>query len=362
MIIPELPAYLSSMGGEDYKGFIISVFTLTAGLSRPFSGKLTDTIGRIPVMIFGTLVCVVCSLIYPFVATVAAFLVLRFFHGLSTGFKPTASSAYVADVVPLLRRGEAMGVLGVSMGVGASSAPILGSYLAQVFSLDVMFYLSSLMALLSILILLGLKETLGEPRPFRPAMLKIGRNDVFEPRVLPPAIVILLSYTCYGALLTIVPDQSDYLGISNKGLFFATYTASSMLSRVVAGKISDRIGRVPVLKLALVLSTLSLIGMGLSFNALTLLVASGCLGFALGITIPAVFAWVIDLSQDHQRGRAMATAYIALEISIGAGALISAWLYGNNPVHFQMTFFVFAGAQVLAGGYLFFYGSTKPAS
>ncbi|MCB0677887.1 MAG: MFS transporter, partial [Saprospiraceae bacterium] len=100
MIIPELPAYLSSLGGEDYKGLIISLFTLTAGLSRPFSGKLTDTIGRVPVMVIGTLVCVVCSLLYPFLSSVAGFLLLRLFHGFSTGFKPTASTAYVADIVP----------------------------------------------------------------------------------------------------------------------------------------------------------------------------------------------------------------------------------------------------------------------
>jgi len=46
MLIPELPAYLSSLGGSGYKGYIIGLFTITAGLSRPFSGRLTDTIGR----------------------------------------------------------------------------------------------------------------------------------------------------------------------------------------------------------------------------------------------------------------------------------------------------------------------------
>jgi len=57
MIIPELPAYLTSLGGGEYKGLIISVFTLTAAISRPFSGKLADTIGRIPVMVIGAGVC-----------------------------------------------------------------------------------------------------------------------------------------------------------------------------------------------------------------------------------------------------------------------------------------------------------------
>jgi MFS family permease len=59
MLIPELPEYLSKMGGGEFKGLIISLFTLTAGLSRPFSGKLTDKVGRVPVMAFGSLVCFV---------------------------------------------------------------------------------------------------------------------------------------------------------------------------------------------------------------------------------------------------------------------------------------------------------------
>lgn len=102
MVIPELPDYLTSLGGEDYKGLVISLFTLTAMASRPFSGKLTDTVGRIPVMVFGSAVCVVVALLYPLLASVSGFLTLRFFHGMSTGFKPTATAAYIADIVPTI--------------------------------------------------------------------------------------------------------------------------------------------------------------------------------------------------------------------------------------------------------------------
>ncbi len=59
------------------------------------------------------LVGVVCSLIYPLISIVGAFLLLRFFHGFSTGFKPTGTSAYVSDMVPVTRRGEAMGMVGL---------------------------------------------------------------------------------------------------------------------------------------------------------------------------------------------------------------------------------------------------------
>src|ERR1700754_2889815 len=108
MIVPELPAYLTSLGGAEYKGLIISLFTVTALLSRPFSGKLADRIGRVPVMMFGSAVCFICSFIYPVMTTVSGFLLLRLVHGFSTGFTPTGQSAYLSDIIPPDRRGEAM--------------------------------------------------------------------------------------------------------------------------------------------------------------------------------------------------------------------------------------------------------------
>ena len=46
MMIPELPSYLSSMGVASHEGGIIALFTITAGLSRPFIGRLADRLGR----------------------------------------------------------------------------------------------------------------------------------------------------------------------------------------------------------------------------------------------------------------------------------------------------------------------------
>lgn len=360
MIIPELPAYLDSLGGEAYKGWIIALFTLMAGISRPFSGKLSDTVGRMPVMVFGTLVCVVCSALYPLLPTVAGFLILRFFHGFSTGFKPTAASAYLADIVPVARRGEAMGILGVSMNVGASASPPIGSWIAGVWDLDAMFYTSSGMAFLSILILFGMKETLKNKVPFSGKLLAVKWEDVIDKRAIPPAIVTLLMYFCYGVLLTIVPDQSEFLGMSNKGIFFTSLTAASVMARLFAGRVSDRYGRVQVIKVSSLLVVGSLLVMAWANTPLMVIIASGLIGFSTGLTAPTVFAWTIDRSDADARGRAMATTYIFLEIGIGAGALISAWLYANNPDNFMLAFVVTAAVAFLAWVYLQFIFRSKP--
>ena len=360
MIIPELPNFLTSLGGADFKGFIIALFTLSAGLSRPFSGKLADTIGRVPLLIFGTLVCVVCSLLYPLLTTVAGFLLLRFFHGFSTGFKPTAATAYAADIVPMHRRGEAMGIMGVSMNLGASLFPPLGSYLVLQWSMDVMFYVSSFIALVSIVMLLGLKETLAERRRFSPHLLRLRSDEIIEPNALPIAIVTALIYLTFGMLLTISPDHAEWVGMRNKGMLFTSFTVFAILSRVVAGRVSDHYGRISVIKVAVVLMVLSLISLSGVKTAFGLMLAAGALGFSTGIASPAVFAWVIDASPEDRRGRYLATMYIALEVGIGFGALLSAWLFANDPGNLPRTYVICALITALAGIYLqFFYRKPK---
>ena len=362
MILPELPAYLSAMGGAEYKGLIIALFTLMAGASRPFSGKLADTVGRIPVMVFGTVVCIVCSALYPLLTTVGAFLWLRFFHGFSTGFKPTAATAYAADIVPVHRRGEAMGVLGVSMNAGASAMPVVGSFLAVTYGYAAMFYVSSGFALLSVLLLLGMRETLAAPRAFSPRLLRLRAEELYDTSALAPAFIALTVYFAYGTMLTIIPDQADHLGLTNKGLPLAVLTAFSILSRLTSGRVSDRFGRVVVIKIGALLVAASLAAMYWVDSGGGLLLASGALGFTVGILSPAVFAWCIDRASDAHRGRAMATLYIALEIGIGCGALLSAWWYANDPRNFGPAFLGTAAVALLAVAYLQFVYTPSPGS
>lgn len=354
MIIPELPTFLTELGGEDYKGFIIALFTLTAAISRPFSGKLTDTVGRIPVMVIGTLVCVVCSLGYPILTTVAGFMLLRLMHGFSTGFRPTAAVAYVADIVPVDRRGEALGMMGVSMNLGASAFPPLGSWLAINYSVDSMFYVSSFISLLSIVMLMGLKETLANKQKFQLSFLTVKRDEIIDPAVIPAAIVAVCIYFNFGILVTISPDQSDFLGIENRGLLFTSFTLFSILSRLVAGRTADIYGRVPVIKVGSLMTAAALLSLGLVSSATELFMAAGFLGFSLGVVSPAVFAWVIDLSTEERRGRATATVYIALEVGIGLGALLSAWIYDNNDAYFFRVYAFSAMVTLVGWGYLMF--------
>ena len=330
MLIPELPAYLANMGGSRYIGLIIALFTLTAGLSRPFSGILTDKVGRKPVMIFGALVCIVCGLLYPILGTVAGFLFLRLFHGFSTGFTPTAVVTYVADIVPKTRWGEAFGVQGLFITSGLALGPAIGSTIKLAFSYDILFYSSSVMALLSVLLVGSLRETLVRKERFVWKMLRISFRDILAKEVFTPALLTFLAYLAFGMALTLIPDWSDHLGIRNRGSFFLSYTVSSILIRILAGKLSDTLGRRKMALVGLLILTLALVFMALYTSAIGLMITASLYGLAMGILSPTLSAWTIDLSFDARRGKAVATRFIALEAGIGLGALGSGWWYRDR--------------------------------
>jgi MFS family permease len=348
MIIPKLPSFLTSLGGADLKGLIISAFTLTAMASRPFSGKLADTIGRIPVVMIGSIVCLVCSLIYPVLTSVAGFVALRLVHGFSTGFTPTGQAAYISDIIPADRRGEAMGLLGTAGALGTAGGPAIGGLVANAYGFSAMFYCSSGFALLSILILAGIKESRKETHRFKVHHLKVNRNEWFEPMVVVPCVVMLLCSFAYGTMFTLLPDLGYFVGIKNEGVLFLFLAGASLVIRLIGGKASDRWGRVPILKISTSVIVIATIIIAFADTKKVLIIGTVLYGLAQGTTSPTLLAWATDLSHQDFKGRGIASLYIFMELGIGLGALISGALYGNNAANFFVTFMVCSALAALA--------------
>lgn len=351
-MVPELPAYLTSLGGEDYKGLIIGLFTVAALISRPFSGKLADTIGRIPVIVIGTGVCVVLGVIYPFISTVGGFLLLRFLHGFSTGFQPTGTTAYLADVIPFHKRGEAMGYLGVSGTLGMSGGPALGGFISNQFGLDFTFYASACSAVLSLIVLAGIKETVHNKQKFSFSHLAVWRETIIDKNVMPAFIVMFLTVFSFGMILTIIPDFSDHLGIGNRGIFFSVFTVASILSRVIAGKASDIYGRVKVLYLAILTIAFSMAIIATAESGFQFYLGAVLFGFGTGMNSPTIFAWTVDLSDGNNRARSIATVFMGLEAGIFSGSVFPMFVYQNDPGNFMITFLLGTGTCLLALIYL----------
>lgn len=348
MLLGELPNYLDSMGGQDYKGLIIGLFALAALFSRPFSGRLADTIGRIPVMIVGALVCIAAGFIYPLLSTITGFLILRFLHGFSTGFKPTGTTAYLADIVPAGKRGEAMGILGVAGSAGMAAGPAVGSFIATNYSINLMFWVSSFIAAASILVLMGMKETLPSTVKFNPKLLLIHPKDVIEYDVWVPSIVMLLTVYSFGTILTVTPDFSDHLELSNRGIFFTITLCASIVVRLVSGKASDRLGRENVLLFGTLCLVVAMIILGFTTSPLLFYFGAVTFGIAAGVNSPTIFAWTTDLGKETHIGKAMSTMFIALESGILLGSVVGAYIYNNQISQLKYAYWFGAFLALLA--------------
>mgnify|MGYP001298325037 CR=1 FL=1 len=340
LIISELPSWLTDLGGREHMGLIIPLFTLTALIARPISGHLADRIGRIPVVLFGVSVSMVCALIYPWMLTLTGFFLIRLMHGLSTGFAPTGTTALLADILPAGRRGEGLGILGLSGSLGMALGPWMGSTVALHFGTTAMFFTSGLVALTSLVLFLGMKETLREPRSFQWKLLLVPRDGLVEPRVWKPALATFLCLFPFGAVLTLAPDLSMQAGLSNKGTFFLYYVLTSVLVRFPAGRYSDRMGRAVTMLIGSLLLALAMAVIAMATTREMVLAGAVLTGLASGINSPAIFAWTADLSLEAHRAKAMATTFIALELGIGMGGLISGYTYTMGGTGMAAAFWV----------------------
>lgn len=354
MIIPELPNYITQMGGAEYKGLIISLFAFTAAVSRPFSGKLADLVGRRPVMIFGALAAAISSAFYPLITGLYAFFLLRLIHGLSTGFKPTGTTSYLADIVGDKNRGEALGMLGMAGSTGMAAGPAIGSAIALAYGLNTMFLVSSITGFLSAACVMFMKESVPSTSRFNAKMLLIRKDEVIDKDVFPSSLVMLLTTYSFGMALTIIPDFSDLLQVKNRGLFFTVMLVASITTRLFAGKASDRYGRVKLLITGTAVLAITMTILAATSNQLVFFIGAVFFGIATGINSPTLFAWTVDLANPKKRGKAIATMFIALEIGILSGALLSAELYANEPSGFPVAFGSGAVLSLFALIYLLF--------
>lgn len=327
MILPELPDALRAAGGAAYIGYILPAFAFSALIARPLSGWVTDRLGRKSAMIGGAMFCVVAGIFYPLANTIFLFFLIRFVHGFSTGFSPTGFTAFTTDVVPEKRRAEALGWQGIFSNSGTALGYAIGSLLVLYMGEKSLYWGSSLLALLAIVIFMQLPET-------KPETTQQRSGSIFYWKSWPPALLMLLVCIPLGTLLTILPDYTLQKGYQNKGIFLTVYIGSSLLVRVFSGKLSDRMGR-----------SLS-IAIGSGFQIIALLMLLFDYGFFLsailygigqGFNAPSLFAWAGDLSTKETRGRSLSMLFMALETGIiiggwGAGHLFTHWQLGYNQI------------------------------
>lgn len=168
--------------------------------------------------------------------------------------------------------------------------------------------------------------------------------------MLLPSSILFAATSTYGAIVAFLPLLAQERGIPRYGLFFTFYGLSSLILRVPAGRLSDRLGRGNILVPALFLLTFSVFLIGLARSSLLLLLAGLLYGGSLGSAYPALIAWVVEANPPERRGAVLSIFTASFELGLAFGSIILGLI--GEAFGLQAVFFV-SGFLALGGLALF---------
>ena len=323
LLTPLLPLYLHETFGatKDVIGLVLSGYTITALLFRPFSGYFVDSFPRKKVLLIAYSAFAIFFAGYLAASTLLLFTIIRTLHGGPFGAVTVANSTVAIDVLPSSRRNEGIGYYGLSNNLAMAISPTFAIFVyTQTQNFELLFWLAFAIATFGLMVdatvkledkqILNNKRAVSLDRFFLKRGWLLGINMVFFG-------------VCFGVL-------SNYLAIYGKqvmgitggtGAWFMLCAIGLMLSRLQGGK-ALREGH---------LTHNAAEGMVISLVGYTLFIACpnmiGYYGSALLIGLgnghmwPAFQNMMISMAHHNERGTANSTILISWDVGMGLGIL-----------------------------------------
>jgi MFS family permease len=316
---PILPLYLVSFGASSTViGAVMAVFTITATAMRIPVGLLIDRIGRKPFLIAGVALFAVGNFGYLWAPSILLMLPFRMLHGVGWSGCTTAVATLAADIAPQKRRGELIGYAAMASSLGGAIGPVAGFALLQRFEFSGVFLGSAALLFVSLILAAFVKEPQHGPRSNR---REKWLDLLVIPETLLPAVAVAFLSFGHGGILTFLPIHALKLGLENPGLWFGLYALCLLLSRPVAGPLSDRISRRAVIIPGLILNLLGIGILALASSPAWLMAAAVVGGFGTGAAQPALMTVAVDQTSSERRGQSMAQYQCFYDLGIGLGSL-----------------------------------------
>jgi len=302
LVVPLLPFFAQSLDADPWQvTLVFSAYSLGQFFAEPFWGRLSDRIGRKPVLLITLVANAVGYLALAFAPNIWAAIAIRAFTGLGAGNISTVQG-YVADVTPPEQRAGRMGLIGAAFGMGFIVGPGLGGLLTQPqlgrlgFQLPI-FTASALAALAALGVILFLRESRAKADPAapRPAFLSGLRDARSNPVVARVLVVTLLYMGAFAAMESVFGlwAESRYAWTAREvGLsFMIVGIVSSLNQAIFTGRLARRFGESNVLSAGMLL-----FGAALVIQVLAPVAWFPAVQLELGaVTLPVVQGWVIPL-------------------------------------------------------------------
>jgi MFS family permease len=302
LVVPLLPFFALSLKAEAWQiTLMFSAYSLGQFFAEPFWGRLSDRIGRKPVLLATLLANAVGYLALAFVPNIWLAIAVRLFTGLGAGNISTVQG-YVADVTPPERRAGRMGLIGAAFGLGFIVGPGLGGLLTQPqlgrlgYQLPI-FVAAALAALAAAGVVVFLRESrtradASAPRPRFLSGLHDARVNPVVSRVLLVTLVYMAGFSAMESVFGLWAEDRYAWGAREVGLSFMIVGIVSALNQgFFAGRLARRFGEARVLATGMLLFGSSLI---VQVAAPTAWFPATSLDLGAW-TVPVVQGWIIPV-------------------------------------------------------------------
>ncbi|MFY1682519.1 MFS transporter [Micromonospora sp. WMMD730] len=298
-VIPVLPAFLRDRhdAGDFTVGLVVTVTAVTALLVRPVAGALADRYGHRTVMLTGALVVGAGGLLYLLPLGVPALVAVRLLLGAGEAALFTAGAVWTVALAPHHRRGQLIGLYGVSMWGGISAGTFLGATLQQV-SFTAVWVLSAAAPLLAA----GLVAVV--PTPPRTAPTGGGGGLLLRPALL-PGIALTLGAAGYAGLAAFVVLHLDARDIGHGVVVLSCFSAVYAGTRLVIGHLPDRLGPRRVAAWCGVGEAVGLAVVAVAPNLPVAVAGSVVMGIGFSLLHPSLALMVMDRTDPARQGAAI---------------------------------------------------------
>lgn len=302
LVVPLLPFFAQSLKAEAWQiTLMFSAYSLGQFFAEPFWGRLSDRIGRKPVLLMTLIANALGYLMLAFVPNIWLAIAVRLFTGLGAGNISTVQG-YVADVTPPEQRAGRMGLIGAAFGLGFIVGPGLGGLLTQPqlgrlgYQLPI-FLAAALAAVAAVGVVVFLRESRAKadpaaPRPAFLAGLKVARDNAVVSRVLVVTLIYMAGFSAMESVFGLWSESRYQWGAREVGLSFMIVGIVSTLNQgFFAGRLARRFGESRVLATGMLL-----FGTSLVLQVLAPVAWFPATRIELGaLTIPVVQGWIIPI-------------------------------------------------------------------
>ncbi|MHB0867148.1 MAG: MFS transporter [Thermoleophilia bacterium] len=313
MLLPLLPAYALELGFGEYEiGLLVASFFIGRVMFQFPLGILSDHFGRRWIIWASLLLFTLSTTAYALSSSMLLMFLLRLAQGVAASGFLVGSQSYVNDLTPTRLRGLANGVMSSAINIGVIAGPILGGTLSQAFDLRTPFWVGGMLGLVSFLLTLTIPGQVAQSPTASwvaiiPHLSRFRRTiaAVWSVPSLSLSLVQFMQMTGMGIFLTAVPIlTAEVLSWSANeiALALALNGATAALASPYLGRLSDRLGRISMICLGLLILSLEGLVIYLHPGTTLTMVALALGGLGAPAYFNAFYSLEGDITQPDERG------------------------------------------------------------